>query len=144
MRNRFVSGVITGAVMLCLCQFLAEWWGGMLANVASGDPPKWHIALALGLSSVASVLPGLCAGFISGGRGFVVGATAGVLGSFLYGVLQFSMLLHAGSFSLNAHTWPVMFIFPSIYSIGLVVTSSVGGGAGQLLRSNNRFERSRV
>ena len=139
MGNRFVSGVVAGALALCLCQWLYQWWGGDIINVASGDPQKWRVALTVALSMTATVLPGLCAGFISGRRGFLVGAMAGALGSFLYGAFEELMLVHSGALKLNARTWPAVFIFPTIYSFGLIVTSAVGGGAGQLLRSNNRW-----
>ncbi len=139
MRSHFVSGVILGALALCLCQFLSQWWGGSIVNVASGDPEKWRVALMVALASIASVLPGLIAGFISGKRGFIVGAAAGSLGSFIYGVYFEGLQFLSGALKLNVHTWAAVFIFPTIYAAGLVVTSAVGGSAGQLLRSNNRW-----
>ena len=139
MRNRFVFGVTSGALALCLCQWLDHWWGPAIINVASGDPEKWRVALTVALGLAATVLPGLCAGFISGRRGFLVGAVAGALGSFLFGAFEELMLVHSGALKLNAHTWTAVFIFPTIYSIGIVITSAVGGGAGELLRSNNRW-----
>jgi fructose-specific phosphotransferase system IIC component len=93
----------------------------------------------LALASISSVLPGLIAGFISGKRGFLVGAVAGALGSFLYGVYIEGMQFHSGALKPNARTWTAVFIFPTIYAAGLIITSAVGGGAGQLLRSNNRW-----
>ena len=93
----------------------------------------------MALASIASVLPGLVAGFISGSRGFLAGAVAGALGSFLYGAFFELIQVHSGDLKLNARTWTILFIFPTIYSVGLIVTSAVGGGAGQLLRSNNRW-----
>jgi hypothetical protein len=139
MRTHFASGVIAGALALCLCQWLSQWWGADLVNVPSGDPQKWRVALMMALSSTASVVPGLCAGFIAGRRGFLVGALAGALGSFLYGAFLELMLVHSGALRLNTRTWTAVFIFPRIYSLGLIVTSAVGGGAGQVLRSNNRW-----
>jgi hypothetical protein len=139
MRSRFVFGVIAGALALCLCQWLSRLWEGAIINVPSGDPEKWRVALTVALSCVALVLPGVCAGFISGRRGFLVGAMSGVLGSFLFGAFEELMLVHTGVLKLNADTWTAVFIFPTIYSLGIVVTSVVGGGAGELLRSNNRW-----
>jgi hypothetical protein len=139
MQSHFVSGVITGALALCLCQFLSQWWGGSLVNVISGDPEKWRVASMVAMASIASVLPGLIAGFISGRSGFIVGAIAGALGSFLYGAYVEGMQFLSGALKLNARTWVVVFIFPTIYAVGLIITSAVGGGAGQLLRSNNRW-----
>src|SRR5262249_16382662 len=104
MRSHFVSGAIAGALALCLCQFLSQWWGGSIVNVASGAPEKWRVALIVALASIASVLPGLIAGFISGKHGFVVGAVAGALGSFLYGVYFECMQFYSGALKLNART----------------------------------------
>jgi hypothetical protein len=139
MRAHFVSGVIAGALALCVCQWLSQSWGANLVNVPSGDPEEWRVALLGALSSTASVVPGLCAGFISGRRGFLVGAFAGALGCLLYGAFVDLMLVHSGALRFNARTWTAVFIFPRIYSLGLIVTSAVGGGAGQMLRSNNRW-----
>ena len=139
MNNRFVLGVVAGALALCVCQFFSQWWGGEILYVTSGDPGKWRAAVTVALASIASVLPGLVAGFISGRRGFIVGAVAGALGSFLYGIYFELMQVHSGALRLNAHNWTAVFIFPTIYSVGLIVTSAVGGGAGELLRSNNRW-----
>jgi hypothetical protein len=139
MRSHFVSGPIAGALALCLCQFFSQWWGASIVNVPSGDPEKWRVALMMALASIASVLPGVIAGFISAQRGFLVGAVAGALGSFLYGVYFEGMLFYSGALKLNVRTWTAVFIFPTIYAVGLIVTCAVGGGAGQMLRSNNRW-----
>ena len=141
MRSRLLVAVTSGAVVLCISQWLAERWSAGLLNVPSGIPPTWHVALTVVLTSCAGVLPGLCAGFISRARGFVVGALAGAVGSLLYGTVQSALLVHAGALR---HTQSAMFTFFGIYGIGLILTSAVGGGAGELLRSNNRLERSRV
>jgi hypothetical protein len=139
MRSHFVSGAIAGALALCLCQFLSQWWGASIVNVPSSDPEKWRVALMMALASIASVVPGVIAGFISAKRGFVVGAVAGALGSFLYGIYFEGMQFYSGALKLNVRTWTAVFIFPAIYAVGLIITSAVGGGAGQLLRSNNRW-----
>jgi hypothetical protein len=139
MCSRFVLGVVAGALALCLCQWL-EYWGGYILYVPSGDlPGRGATALYFALSSVATVFPGLCAGFISGRRGFLVGALAGGLGSFLYGALFELVQVHAGLIKLNARTWTILFNFPTISAVGLMISSAVAGGAGQLLRSNNRW-----
>jgi hypothetical protein len=139
MDKHFVSGVVAGAVTLGVCQWLSRWWVAELINVSSGDWHNWRFALAFALSSTALVLPGLCAGLVSGRWGFLAGALAGVLGSVLYGVFDELMQVHAGALKLNARNWTAVFNFPTIYSVGLMVSAAVGGGAGQLLRSNNRW-----
>ena len=141
MDKRFVSGVVVGALALCLCQLFSRWWVAELINGSTGDWRSWRFALAFALSSTASVLPGLCAGVISGRRGFLAGVLAGALGSVLYGVYDELMQVHAGAFKLNSRTWTAVFIFPTIYAAGLMISSAVGGAAGQMLRSNNRWRR---
>ena len=138
MRSRFVLGVVAGALALCLFQWL-QYWGGYIVYVPSGDPQTWRVALYVALAAVATLFPGLFAGFISGRRGFLVGALAGALGSFLYGALFELIQIHSGAIKLNARTWTVLFSFPTIYCAGLIISSAVAGGAGQLLRSNNRW-----
>jgi hypothetical protein len=138
MRSRFVLGVVAGALALCLCQWL-EFWGGYIVYVPSGDPQTWRVALYGAVASVATVFPGLLAGFISGRRGFLVGTLVGALGSLLYGIFFELMQVHSGLIKLNARTWTVLFSFPMIYCAGLIVSSAVAGCAGQLLRSNNRW-----
>jgi hypothetical protein len=138
MHKHFVLGVVAGAVTLCVCQWLSIRWVAELINV-SPDFPGWRFGLAFVVSSTASVLPGLCAGFVSGRRGFLAGVLAGALGSVLYGIFSELMQVHSGAIKLNARTWHVLFHYPTIYVYGLVITSAVSGGAGQLLRSNNRW-----
>ncbi len=139
MDKRFVSGVVAGALALCLCQWL-HFWSGYIVNVASGDPQPWRLALYVALASLATVLPGLCAGFISGRRGFLVGALAGALGGIAYGVFFELIQVHSGALKLNARTWTaLLLVFPTIQSAGVIISSAVAGGAGQLLRSNNRW-----
>jgi hypothetical protein len=139
MDKRFVSGVAAGALALCLCQWL-QFWSGVIVNVASGDPQPWRLALYMLLASITTVLPGLCAGFISGRRGFLVGALAGALGGILYGAFFELRQVHSGDLKLNARTWTaLLLIFPMITSAGVIISSAVAGGAGQLLRSNNRW-----
>jgi hypothetical protein len=138
MHKHFAFGVLGGAVTLCACQWFSTRWVAELINTAP-DFPGWRFGLAFAASSAAAVLPGLLAGFISGRRGFLAGALAGALGSVLYGVFSELVQVHLGSIKLNARTWPVLFNYPTIYVYGLVITAAVGGGAGQLLRSNNRW-----
>ena len=145
MRSRLLLGAILGTLAFVLCQYFAcYWWAPVLVNASFGypTPHKWGAALgALGsaLFCISMVLPGFCAGLIAGRRGFLVGALVGVLGSFLYGALFEFLQFHYGVLKLNARTWTVIFSFPTIQGIGLVITSAVGGGAGELLRSNNRW-----
>ena len=138
MRNRVFVAVALGSVALWLCQWLVQ-LGDRVVNAHGEDLHRWPIALLMTISSVAAVLPGLCAGFISGVRGFLVGALAGALGSMSYGAVTTAMLVHSGNLPLRAHTWVAILIFPSIYGVGLVLTCAVGGAAGELLRSNNRW-----
>ena len=138
MDKRFVSGVVAGALALCLCQWL-QYWGGYIVYVPSEDIPTWRVALYGAVASVATIFPGLLAGFISGRRGFLVGALVGALGSLLYGGLFELIQVHSGAIKLNARTWTVLFSFPTIYAAGLIISTAAAGGAGQLLRSNNRW-----
>ena len=138
MDKRFVSGVVAGALALCLCQWLQH-WGGYIVYVPSGELLTWRVALYDALVSATMVFPGLVAGFISARRGFLVGALVGVLGSFLSGVFFELTQVHSGLIKLNARTWTIFFGFPMIYVLGQTITSTVAGGAGQLLRSNNRW-----
>jgi uncharacterized membrane protein YeaQ/YmgE (transglycosylase-associated protein family) len=88
------------------------------------------------LFGIAFVLPGVCAGFISGRRGFLVGALVGLVGSFLYGALFELMQVHSGAVKFR---WAAVLIAPAISGISLIIISAVSGGAGELLRSNNRW-----
>src|SRR5215467_5747585 len=103
MRNRFLLGAIVGTLAFVLCQhFLARWWAPALINASfvNPSPHKWSPALgALGdaLFGISFVLPGVCAGFISGRRGFLVGALVGVVGSFLCGALYELLQAHSGA-----------------------------------------------
>jgi hypothetical protein len=49
-----------------------------------------------------------------------------------------SFVVYPGALRLGTHSLIATLIFP-FYSVGLVITSSVGGAAGQLLRSNYRW-----
>jgi uncharacterized membrane protein YeaQ/YmgE (transglycosylase-associated protein family) len=147
MCNRFLLGAILGTLAFVLCQyFVSHWWAPFLINASFGypTPHKWAAALGVlgsALFGISMVLPGVCAGLISGRRGFLVRALVGVVGSFFYGALSASLQFHSGALTFNARTWTAVFIFPTIYGLGSVVTSAVGGAAGQLLRSNQRLER---
>jgi MFS family permease len=141
MDTRIIFGVLSGTLALGICQYFSQYWVAVLLNSTGGDLHNWRAALAWTLGGIASVLPGFFAGFFSGRRGFLVGAVVGVLGSFLYGIFVEPTQVHAGALKLNAHTWTAVFIFPTIYGLGLTLTSAVGGAAGQLLRSNPRLER---
>jgi hypothetical protein len=100
--------------------------------------------LALGSVHAAGIdhysLAGSVPGFISGRRGFLVGALAGALGGILYGAFLELMQVHSGDLKLNVRTWTaLLLVFPMIKSAGVIISSAVAGGAGQLLRSNNRW-----
>jgi len=144
MRNRFLLGAIVGTVVFVLCQhFLSHWLAPVLINASVGYPRpfRWGTVLgALGgvLDCISMLLPGVCAGFISGRRGFLVGAVVGLVGIFIYGAIFEFLQIHSGLIRLNARTWPVLFTIP-IFGIGQVITSTVAGGAGELLRSNHRW-----
>jgi hypothetical protein len=145
MRSRFLLGAIVGTLTFVLCQhFISHWLAPVLMNASVGYPRpfKWGAALgALGDASycISLVLPGVCAGFISGRRGFLVGALVDVAGSILYGAFFELLQIHAGTLRLNGRNWTAVFIFPALSGISSVITSAVGGGAGELLRSNNRW-----
>jgi len=145
MRSRVLLGATVGALVLVLSQhFIYHWWAPVLINASVGypTPHKWAAALgALGdaLFSICMVLPGLCAGFISGRRGFLVGALVGVVGTVLYAALFEFLQFHSGLIQFTARTWTVVFSIPITEGIGLMITSTIGGGAGKLLRSNSRW-----
>jgi multisubunit Na+/H+ antiporter MnhB subunit len=72
-----------------------------------------------------------------------MGALTGLIGGFTYSVsfilfrLHFSHLSHFFT-SVGAPMWF------QIQGLGLIISCAAGGAVGELLRSSNRFERSRV
>ena len=87
---------------------------------------------------VVQLLPGFCAGVISGRRGILLGALTGFIGSATYSALFILFRLH---FSHLDHFFtsvgaPMWF---QIFGLGLTISCAAGGAVGELLRSNNRW-----
>jgi hypothetical protein len=110
-----------------------------MVNFASGDSQTLLVGLLLALNSLAMVLPGVCAGFISRTHGILAGALSAISGSAVYGAVKFGLLVHSGEFRLSAHSWSFILVFPIIYGLGLLIASVAGGALGQVLRSKTRL-----
>jgi hypothetical protein len=89
------------------------------------------------------LLPGLCAALISGCRGMLMGALTGLIGGLTYSVVFILIRLH---FSHLSHFFTSMGapMWFQVQGFGLIISCAAGGAVGELLRSNNRLERSRV
>jgi hypothetical protein len=145
MKSRTLVALSTGVAALWLTQ-----WGRSQAIEAFAEAhwnsetlPLLPSAMMDVMLTTLPLLPGLCAGLICGRRGILIGGLTGLIGGFTYSVLFILFRLH---FSHLSHFFtsigaPMWF---QIQGLGLIISCAAGGAVGELLRSNNRFERSRV
>jgi hypothetical protein len=140
MSTRFIVAVIVGTVAWVACNWLAINWGGHLVNDAPIASFQIRASIADLAVATASLLPGMVAGALTGSRGFLIGALIGVCGVIF---LTFSLThLHLGPHHFTLGEVHTLLMAP-LYGLSQVVTSSVAGAAGQLLRSNYQSERTR-
>jgi hypothetical protein len=133
-RRSFIAVGVGVAVL-----WLTQWGQPKVVELLLHSPMRNSAllrAVTLGaLLALVSLLPGVCAGAISRGRGILLGMLTGLIGGVTYSVLFFltrPQFLHLGHFS-GALLW----FWGS--GPGLILTCAAGGAAGQLLRSNNRW-----
>jgi hypothetical protein len=136
-RRSFIAVGIGVAVL-----WLTQWGQPKVVELLLHSPMKnfpFLRAATLGvLLALVSLLPGFCAGVISGRRGILLGMLTGLIGGMTYSVLFFLIrlhFLHLGHFSTSAGA--LLWFWGS--GPGLLLTCAAGGAAGQLLRSNNRW-----
>jgi hypothetical protein len=99
--------------------------------------PTGYAAVITMWYSIALVLPGLCTGLISGRDGIRLGALAGLIGSLTFSTLFPLLRLHPTQMRMLM-SQPLLVIYATA-AVGLMITCAAGGGAGELLRSNNRW-----
>jgi hypothetical protein len=124
MGPRFLIAIGAGVAVACLTQWailpVMNW---VWPSPAPSDHIFWRAFIVNILHPLASVVPGFCAGWISGRRGLLIGGLTGMLGGAAYAV-----------FFPKA----VLAVFWSI-GPGLILTCAAGGAAAEVLRSNNRW-----
>jgi ABC-type dipeptide/oligopeptide/nickel transport system permease subunit len=103
----------------------------------STGPDVAYISSAMRvITAFLYVVPGFAAGFIARSRGILVGFLTGVIGGTVDSALSTATLLHVSSWDELASISRVV----SLLSGGVVwsISCAGAGGAGQLVRSNNR------
>ena len=144
MQRRTLVALSAGIVVLWVTQ-----WGQSHAIEAIAqlhwNYETWPLlpsALIDIMLTVVPLLPGFCAGLISGRRGILVGTLTGLIGGFIYSVVFILIRLH---FTHLSHFFtsvgaPMWF---QLQGLGLVISCAAGGAVGELVRSNYRIERTR-
>ena len=98
--------------------------------------PRWRYELGPLIAGLSAVLPGALVGLVAGRYGIVLGAVVGYVGH----------VLGAAPLELEDRTASsirLQILGAALEPLGHAVLSAAGGGAGQLLRSNNMPQRSR-
>jgi hypothetical protein len=142
MKRRTLVALSTGVAVL----WLTEWGRSRAIELFaeshwnSETLPLLPSAMMDVVLTTLPLLPGLCAGLVSGRRGILIGALTGLIGALTYSVMFILFRLH---FSHLSHFFtsigaPMWF---QIEGVGLIISCAAGGAVGEVLRSNNRFDR---
>jgi hypothetical protein len=124
MRHRFV--LTLGAL---IATTLLQWYLNM---PAPWPIPQWTSQLGPLIGGLKEVIPGALIGFVAGRHGLLFGAIVGFIGRLAVTVPVYLKDQAGSSTSL-------ILLHTAIAALGFAVVAAAAGGAGQLLRSNNRW-----
>jgi uncharacterized membrane protein YeaQ/YmgE (transglycosylase-associated protein family) len=136
----FASGLLLSLVIHAIRPELEQGIEGLAAG-SQDNPPLWVVSLGILSRTILTLLPGFVAGLIASSKGILLGFAVGFLGAaiapIVLGPLGEATL--ADQFSGLVKYWG----FTLVWALSTGLFCAAAGAAGQLVRSNKSFERTR-